>query len=192
MPKRAPDPLTEEELNRILDAAIVNERDYLILRLLARTGIRIGELYGVYKKEEGRWKYGIQKKDIDFKNKRLWVYSLKQRKYVRREVLVDDATIALLKRYTERMKPEDYVFRSISYRQIQRLPKKYARLAGVDKNVSCHSFRHFFITNSWRKGIDIARLQYLAGHVDLKTTMIYTHVTTEDVERKYREIYDEK
>ncbi|MCD6203412.1 MAG: tyrosine-type recombinase/integrase, partial [Methanophagales archaeon] len=70
--------------------------------------------------------------------------------------------------------------------------KKYARLAGVDKNVSCHSFRHFFITNSWRKGIDIARLQYLAGHVDLKTTMIYTHVTTEDVERKYREIYDEK
>ncbi|MCD6203816.1 MAG: site-specific integrase, partial [Methanophagales archaeon] len=120
MPKRAPDPLTEEELNRILDAAIVNERDYLILRLLARTGIRIGELYGVYKKEEGGWKYGIQKKDIDFKNKRLWVYSLKQRKYVRREVLVDDATIALLKRYTERMKPEDYVFRSISYRQIQR------------------------------------------------------------------------
>ncbi len=45
MPKRAPDPITEAELNKILDAAIVNERDYLILRLLARTGIRIGELY---------------------------------------------------------------------------------------------------------------------------------------------------
>ncbi|MFZ2071421.1 MAG: tyrosine-type recombinase/integrase [Halobacteriota archaeon] len=188
MPKRAPDPITEDELNKILDAAIVNERDYLILRLLARTGIRIGELYGVNK--EGERRYGIQKKDIDFRNKRLWVYSLKQRKYVRREVLADDATTVLLQRYTEKMKPEDYVFRSISYRQIQRLPKKYAHSVGIEKNVSCHTFRHFFITNSWRKGIDIARLQYLAGHADLKTTMIYTHVTTEDVEKKYREIYE--
>ena len=191
MPKRAPDPITEEELNKILDAAIIRDRDYLLLRVLARTGIRIGELYGVYKCEQGRWIYGIQKKDIDFGSKRLWVYSLKQRKYVRREVLVDDGTTVLLKKYTEKMKPEDYVFRSISYRQIQRLPRKYAQLAGVEKNVSCHSLRHFFITNSWRKGIDIARLQHLAGHTDLKTTMIYTHVTTEDVEKKYREIYEE-
>ena len=190
MPKRAPDPITEEELNKILDAAIISDRDYLILRLLARTGIRIGELYGVYKREHGGWIYGIQKKDIDFRNKRLWVYSLKQRKYERREVLVDDATNVLLRRHTEKMKPEDHVFRNISYRQIQRLPKKYAQLAEVDKNVSCHSLRHFFITHSWRKGIDIARLQYLAGHADLKTTMIYTHVTTEDVEKKYREIYE--
>nr|QNO51742.1 tyrosine recombinase XerA [Methanosarcinales archaeon ANME-1 ERB6] len=180
MPKRAPDPITEEELNKILDAAIIRDRDYLLLRLLARTGIRIGELYGVYKREQGRWIYGIRKKDIDFGNKRLWVYSLRQRKYARREVLVDDSTIVLLKRYTEKMKPEDYVFRSISYRQIQRLPKKYAQLAGVEKNVTCHSLRHFFITHSWRKGIDIARLQYLAGHADFKTTMIYTHVTTVD------------
>ncbi|MFV9677935.1 MAG: tyrosine-type recombinase/integrase [Methanosarcinales archaeon] len=188
MPKRAPDPITEDELNNILDAAIVNERDYLILRLLARTGIRIGELYGVHK--QGTWMYGIQKKDIDFQNKRMWVYSLKQRKYVRREVLVDDATIGLMKRYTAQMTPEDHVFRNVSYRQIQRLPKKYAQQVGIEKNVSCHSFRHFFITNSWRKGIDIARLQHLAGHADLKTTMIYTHVTTEDVEKKYREIYE--
>jgi len=191
MPKRAPDPITEEELNKILDAAIISERDYLILRLLARTGIRIGELYGVYKREREGWVYGIQKKDIDFHNKRLWVYSLKQKKYVRREVLVDDATIVLLRRHTEKMEPDDYVFRNISYRQIQRLPRKYAQLAGIYKNVSCHSLRHFFITHSWRKGIDIARLQYLAGHADLKTTMIYTHVTTEDVEKKYREIYEE-
>lgn len=188
MPKRAPDPITEEELNKILDAAIINDRDYIILRLLARTGIRIGELYGVQK--DGEWKYGIKKKDIDFRNKRLWVYSLKQKRYVRREVLVDDATIVLLRRYTEKMKTEDYVFRNISYRQIQRLPKKYARLADINKNVSCHSLRHFFITNSWRKGMDIAKLQYIAGHADLKTTMIYTHVTTEDVEKKYREIYE--
>ena len=103
---------------------------------------------------------------------------------------MDDATIGLLRRYTAQMTPEDHVFRNVSYRQIQRLPKKYAQQVGIEKNVSCHSFRHFFITNSWRKGIDIARLQHLAGHADLKTTMIYTHVTTEDVEKKYREIYE--
>jgi integrase/recombinase XerD len=188
MPKRSPDPLTENEINRILNEAVQNERDYLILRLLAYTGIRIGEMYGV--KRDGRFEYGIKKNDIDFGKKRIWVYSLKQRKYQRREVLVDDTTMALLKKYTEKMKPEDYVFRSISYRQIQRLPSKYAIMGNISKNVSCHSLRHFFITNSWRKGMDIARLSKLAGHADLKTTMIYTHVTTEDVERKYREIYE--
>ncbi|GAH66852.1 unnamed protein product, partial [marine sediment metagenome] len=147
MVKRVPDPLNEEEVNKILDAAISNPRDYLILRVLSRTGIRVGELYGV--KKEGGWVHGIQKKDIDVKRKRLWVFTLKKRKYARREVLVDDATVVLLQTKISDMKQEDYVFRKdLSYRQIQRLPLKYAKMVGIDKNVSCHSFRHFFITNT--------------------------------------------
>jgi len=189
MTKRAPDPLSEEEVNKILDAAISNPRDYLILRVLARTGIRLGELYGIRK--EGKLVYGIQKKDVDIKRKRLWVYTLKKRKYARREVLIDDATVALLQTKIATMKPEEYVFRKdVSYRQIQRLPMKYAKKVGIDKNVSCHSFRHFFITNTWRKGVDIVSLQHMAGHANISATTVYLHVVTDDVEKKYREIYD--
>ena len=189
MIKRSPDPLTEEEVNKILDAAIGNPKDYLILRVLARTGIRLGELYGI--KKDGELIHGIQKKDVDVKRKRLWVFTLKKRKYARREVLVDDATIVLLQTKMATMKPEDYVFRKdCSYRQIQRIPLKYAKKVGIDKNVSCHSFRHFFITNSWRKGVDIVSLQHMAGHSNISATIVYLHVVTDDVEKKYREIYD--
>ena len=188
MIKRAPDPLTEEEINAILDAAVSNQRDYLILRVLIKTGIRLGELYGI--KKDGKLIHGIQKKDIDIKRKRLWVFTLKKRKYARREVLIDDATTVLLQTKTADMKPEDYVFqKDISYRQIQRLPLKYAKKVRIDKNVSCHSFRHFFITNTWRKGIDIVALQHLAGHSNISATTVYLHVATDDVEKKYREIY---
>ena len=188
MSKRAPDPLTEEEINLILDAAIINPRDYLILRVLVKTGIRLGELYGI--KKEGKWMHGIQKKDIDVKKKRLWVFTLKKRKYARREVLVDDATMSILQTKIATMEPEDCVFRKdCSYRQIQRIPLKYAKKVGIDKNVSCHSFRHFFITNSWRKGVDIVSLQHMAGHSNISATTVYLHVATDDVEKKYREIY---
>ena len=187
MIKHAPDPLTSEEVKDILDAAIRNPRDYLILRVLARTGIRLGELYGV--KKEGVWRGGIKKRDVDFKAKRLWVYTLKQRKYARREVLLDEASIILLQTKTTSMGLDDFVFHDISYRQIQRLPLKYARLAHIEKNVSPHSFRHFFITDMWRRGVDIVALQHLAGHRNIIGTTNYLHVATDDVEKKYREIY---
>lgn len=187
MIKRAPDPLTSEEVTGILDAAIRNPRDYLILRVLARTGIRLGELYGV--KKEGTWRGGIKKRDINFKAKRLWVYTLKKRKYARREVLLDEASIVLLQTKTAQMDLDAFVFHDISYRQIQRLPLKYARIAHIKKNVSPHSFRHFFITDMWRRGIDIVALQQLAGHRNITGTVGYLHVATDDVEKKYREIY---
>jgi integrase/recombinase XerD len=173
--KRSVDPLTREEIKEILESAIVNSRDYLILRLLARTGIRIGELYGVYNKEHGEWIHGLQKKDIDFRNKSLWVYVVKRKKTTKRQVEVDNVIINMLREYTKTMTPEDYVFRkTISYNTITQLPRKYARHAGIEKKVSCRSFRHFFITNLWEEGKDIQYIQYLAGHRDIGTTLLYT------------------
>ena len=190
MPKRVCDHLTEEELNKILDAALVNDRDYLILRVAARTGIRIGQLYGIYQRECDEWIHGIQKKDIDFRKKRLSVYYLRQQKYVRKKLPVDGTTINLLKKYTSKMDSEDYVFNSCSYRQLQRIPKKYAKLAGITKNVSFHSFRDFFIRDLRRNGIDPFIIKRLAGHSDMRSTMIYMEdVTAEDVEKTYHAIF---
>jgi len=67
---------------------------------------------------------------------------------------------------------------------LQKAVRKAARLAGLPKRVTCHTFRHTFATHlleacpelSRRGGYDIRTVQELLGHKDVRTTMIYTHV----------------
>ncbi len=58
---------------------------------------------------------------------------------------------------------------------VQRAVTEAARQAGLDKRVSCRTFRHSFATHLLESGADIRTVQELLGHRDVTTTMVYTH-----------------
>lgn len=61
-------------------------------------------------------------------------------------------------------------------RHVQRMVQQAIHRAGISKPAGCHTFRHCFATHLLESGSDIRTVQELLGHVDVRTTMIYTHV----------------
>jgi integron integrase len=59
---------------------------------------------------------------------------------------------------------------------VQKAVKKTGRIAGIQKRVTPHTFRHSFATHLLQNGYDIRTVQELLGHKNVQTTMIYTHV----------------
>jgi integrase/recombinase XerD len=79
---------------------------------------------------------------------------------------------------------EDVVFLNRRGRKLSRVMifiiiKDLAKLAGISKNISPHTFRHSFATHLVEGGADLRAVQEMLGHESITTTEIYTHLDRE-------------
>ena len=72
---------------------------------------------------------------------------------------------------------------------IRLMLKKYTKLAGIDRNITPHMFRHSFATYLIEEGVDISCVQQILGHSSIKTTQIYIHVAAKIQAEILREMH---
>jgi len=177
MPKTQIVPCTKEEMDKLLEAAMEDDFVYMLFKVARKTGRRLGEYYDV------------QVKDIDYDRKVMMTKVLKRRQKVMKEAILDDDLLYLIKSYIARhhLKLEDYLFRKVGYRQIQNIVPSYARKAGIPHNVTFHNFRHFFVTELFKKGWTYDKIAKLTGHSSVSTLVTYDHTVASDLGDKARE-----
>lgn len=161
--------LTELEASRLL-AACTDMRDYALLCVLLYGGLRRTEAAGLV------WD------DIDLEQRIISVRGTKTHRTA--DVAIAPKAVRALEQWKERC-PSQSVF-GVHPDRIGRIVKRYAKRAGIRKNVSTHTLRHTLATNMLLNGADVTLVQKQLRHRDLKSTLIYLHITTE----KQKELYD--
>jgi len=189
--------LEGEDLENFLNAPLKVEqneltklRDKAILELLFSTGLRVSELTNL-KIED----INLEKDEFHVKGKggRVRVVFLSnQAKYWLKKYLDQrkDLSPALFVR-TDKA-GENNILKGLTPRSVQRLVKKYAKVAGLTKRVTPHSLRHTFGTDLLRSGADIRSIQALLGHKNISTTQIYTHITDTHLKKIYKTFHDKQ
>jgi integrase/recombinase XerD len=106
-----------------------------------------------------------------------------------RMVPMADHLKRMLIRYYDKYKPEFWLFEGqnneVQYSEssVRKVIKNCALKANIGKRATTHTMRHCFATHLMDSGVGIRYIQELLGHKDIKTTLIYTHVTNLEISK---------
>lgn len=165
-------PRSKKKLPKVIEGNFIKEqlskienlKHKTILTLTYSVGLRVSEVVN------------LKIEDIDSTRMLIHIKNTKGRKD--RIVPLSQTVLELLREYFKEFKPKEYIFNGqnsnqYSIQSCQKLYKKY-----IDGNTSIHTLRHSSATNLLENGTDLRLIQKILGHSSVKTTEIYTHVST--------------
>ncbi len=179
--KTLPKYLTLDEAVKLLQAVDgpYRERDYCILTLFLNCGMRLSELCNI----------NIQ--DVrDDNTLHLIGKGNKERVVYLNNACISAIHVYLRVRPVDGVKDKNALFLSrmkkrISHRMVEELVYKYLEKAGLGgRGLSVHKLRHTAATLMYQHGqVDVRVLKDILGHENLGTTEIYTHLSSQQLEK---------
>jgi integrase/recombinase XerD len=184
--KRLPKVLSVDEVERLLSTPNLQTaaglRDRAMLELLYATGIRVSELVSL---------------NVEDLNLSAGFLRCTGKGDKERVIPIGEIAGEVLLAYLQQARPQllkvhddpalflNHLGERMSRQGFWKLLKKYAKLAGIVKDITPHTLRHSFATHLLERGADLRAVQEMLGHADISTTQIYTHVTR----GRLREVY---
>ncbi len=179
--RKLPDTLSYEDINKMIEAIDLSKpegaRNKAILEVLYGCGLRVSELTEL--------KLSNLYLDIEF-------VKVTGKGSKERLVPIGGSAIKALKIWIEQVRvhipikkgEEDMVFLNrrgsrLSRMYIFMIIKDLAKIIGLKKSISPHTFRHSFATHLVEGGADLRAVQEMLGHESITTTEIYTHLDRE-------------
>ena len=173
--RHLPDVLSVEEIELIINSipcdTAKGRRDRAMLELLYSCGLRVSELTS------------LRLSDLFFGEGYIRVIGKgnKQRLVPIGSVARERVMLYIDDRGAKDAKGQDILFLSNRGKALTRVMiftiiREAVKLAGIDKTVSPHTFRHSFATHLLEGGASIRQVQEMLGHESVVTTEIYTHL----------------
>ena len=172
--KKLPNVLSKEEIKQILESHH-NLKHRTMLSLIYSCGLRRSELLN------------LKINDIDSKRNIVFIKQAKGKKD--RITPLSPKILVLLREYYSIYKPSNYLFEGIkkgncySEHSLQNVLKQALEKTKIAKPVTLHWLRHSYATHLLESGTDLRYIQELLGHSSSRTTEIYTHVSTKNLQQ---------
>ncbi len=178
--------INENTMNQVFDHLRKNLsdsnlfRNYVILRLLLDTGLRINELCH------------LKVNDLDLSTGTFHVKVTKTKND--RYVFFTDSTKQLLLRYIVAFDPKTLLFYSsttkgiLSTSSIQSIVHRLKKRLKLNESITPHKWRHTFATGYVNKGGNLETLRLILGHSSLKTTQKYLHLSKKNLIDEYTKV----
>ncbi len=172
--KLLPNVLSKEEVKLILNAHN-NIKHKTMLSIIYSCGLRCGELIA------------LKPEHVDDKRGVLIIKQAKGRKD--RIAPLSNKIVDMLREYHNANKPDVYLFEGqikgepYDSGSLQKVLKQAVEKVKINKPVTLHWLRHSYATHLLENGTDLRYIQEILGHSSSKTTEIYTHVSTKNIQK---------